>query len=103
SAVHPLLIASPFFRDIDLEALGVTLCTPRVAFAHPLDGGRAAALVSSVDETAQSLGEDEAAYRRLIAPLVANIDKILPAVLAPLRSVPTHPLAMARFGITGLL
>jgi phytoene dehydrogenase-like protein len=103
SAVHPLLIASPFFRDVDLETLGVKLCMPRVAFAHPLDGGRAAALVSSVDETAESLGSDAATYRRLLAPLVADIDKILPAVLAPLRSVPSHPLAMARFGMAGLL
>jgi len=103
SAVHPLLIASPFFREIDLEALGVRLCTPEVAFAHPLDGGRAAAVVSSVDETAESLGRDAATYRRLLNPLVRDIDKILPAVLAPLRSVPSHPVAMARFGINGLL
>src|ERR1700722_19070258 len=34
SAVHPLLIASPFFRDIDLEARDVRLCMPKVAFAH---------------------------------------------------------------------
>jgi phytoene dehydrogenase-like protein len=104
SAVHPLLIASPFFRQVDLAARGVELCTPRVAFAHPLDGGRAAALVSSVDETAESLGGDASTYRRLFTPLVRNIDKILPTVLAPMfRSIPRHPVAMARFGLTGLL
>jgi phytoene dehydrogenase-like protein len=104
SAVHPLLIASPFFRGVDLAARGVELCTPRVAFAHPLDGGRAAALVSSVDETAETLGADAATYRRLFTPLVRDIDKILPTVLAPMfRSIPPHPLAMARFGTTGLL
>jgi phytoene dehydrogenase-like protein len=104
SAVHPLLIASPFFRGVDLAARGVELCTPRVAFAHPLDGGRAAALVSSVDETAEALGADAATYRRLFTPFVRDIDKILPTVLAPMfRSIPPHPLAMARFGTTGLL
>lgn len=103
SAVHPLLIASPFFANIDLAALGVTLCTPKVAYAHPLDGGRAAALIGSVDDTAASLGDDAATYRRLLGPLVRDIDKILPTVLAPLRSVPPHPLAMARFGTIGLL
>ncbi|MGA2932476.1 MAG: FAD-dependent oxidoreductase, partial [Acidimicrobiales bacterium] len=41
SAVHPLLLASPAFADIDLSAHGVRLLTPSVAFAHPLDGGRA--------------------------------------------------------------
>ena len=43
SAVHPLAASSPFFTSIDLAARGVTLCTPKVAFAHPQDGGRAAA------------------------------------------------------------
>ena len=41
SAVHPLLVASPAFADIDLSAHGVRMLTPSVAFAHPLDGGRA--------------------------------------------------------------
>ena len=103
SAVHPLLIASPFFHQLDLDALGVRLCMPEIAFAHPLDGGRAAALLSSVDETAELLGSDATTYRRLLTPFVRNIDKILPTVLAPLRSVPAHPLAMARLGTTGLL
>jgi len=103
SAVHPLLIASPFFRDIDLDARHVRLCMPKVAFAHPLDGGRAGAVRSSVEATAQTLGRDARTYRRLFQPLVRNLDKILPSVLVPLRSVPTHPLAMARFGLTGLL
>src|SRR6266487_5465826 len=52
SAVHPLAAASPFFQGSDLAAQGVRLCTPKVAFAHPLDGGRAAA-AASVSETAR--------------------------------------------------
>src|SRR5439155_3616903 len=47
SAVHPLAAASPFFQRIDLPALGATLRTPKVAFAHPLDGGRAAYVAGS--------------------------------------------------------
>ena len=39
SAVHPLVLASPFFQGVDLAARGVKLLTPPVAFAHPLDGG----------------------------------------------------------------
>ena len=50
SAVHPLAAASPFFQRIDLAALGATLRTPKVAFAHPLDGGRAAYVAGSVEE-----------------------------------------------------
>jgi phytoene dehydrogenase-like protein len=102
SAVHPLAASSPFFRSIDLAARGVTLCTPKVAFAHPLDGGRAAAVAGSVAETAGGLGRDAAAYRRLLGPLVRDVELTLPEILAPLRSVPRHPLAMARFGLDGL-
>ena len=44
-----------------------------MAFAHPLDGGRAAAVSGSVEETAGSLGADAAAYRRLLGPLVRDL------------------------------
>jgi phytoene dehydrogenase-like protein len=102
SAVHPLAAASPFFQRLDLAALGVTLRTPKVAFAHPLDGGRAAWLVNSVEETAGVLGADGGSYQRLLGPLVREAPQILPSVLAPLRSVPGHPLAVARFGLDGI-
>jgi len=100
--VHPLAAASPFFLGTDLAARGVTLRFPKVAFAHPLDGGRAAAVAGSVDETAGGLGADGGAYRRLLAPLVRETPLTLPDILAPLRSVPGHPVAMARFGLDGL-
>ncbi len=35
SAVHPLVLASPFFQSVDLAARGVKMLTPNVAFAHP--------------------------------------------------------------------
>ena len=44
SAVHPLLLASPAFHDIDLYGHGVRLLTPAVAFAHPLGGTRAVSI-----------------------------------------------------------
>src|SRR5262249_15094423 len=92
----------PFFIGLDLPSLGVRLRTPKVAFAHPLDGGRAGWLAGSVDETAGGLGRDGQTYRRLFEPLVQHAPLILPDLLAPLRSVPGHPLAMARFGVPGL-
>jgi phytoene dehydrogenase-like protein len=104
SAVHPLAGASPFFTAADLPARGVRLLTPKVAFAQALDGGRAAALAGSVEETAGSLGPDGRAYRRLVGPLVRDMPLTLPAILAPLlRSVPEHPVALARYGLEGLL
>jgi phytoene dehydrogenase-like protein len=101
SAVHPALVASPFFRSLDLAGLGVVLRQPEVAFAHPLGGGRAAALYRDVGETAAHLGGDAAAYRSLVGPLVDWLDRIVPYVLSPMRSIPHDPLALARFALVG--
>src|SRR5690606_40563498 len=72
SAVHPLALASPFFRELDLGARGVDLAVPEVAYAHPLDGGRAGLAHTSLDRTAEGLGADGAAWHDLIAPLVED-------------------------------
>jgi len=84
SAVHPLAAASPFFQRIDLAALGATLRTPKVAFAHPLDGGRAGYVAGSVEETAGGLGADGPSYRRLLGPLVRDAPHTLPEILTPI-------------------
>ena len=103
SSVHPLAAASPFFRRAQLP--GIDLLRGRVAFAHPLDGGRAGAVVGSVEETAAGLGADGSAYRKMLGPLVADVDRVLPVVLAPLRRPPPAAAmtAMARYGALGLL
>jgi phytoene dehydrogenase-like protein len=102
SAVHPLLVVSPAFREIDLSARGVRLLTPRAAFGHPLNGGRAVTVERSLIDTADSLGEDGHEYARTFAPLVRDLDAILAAFLRPLRSVPRRPFVVARFGAQGL-
>jgi phytoene dehydrogenase-like protein len=101
SAVHPALVASPFFRSLDLAGLGIVLRQPEVAYAHPLDGGRAAALYRDVGETAAHLGGDAAAYQDLMRPLVEWLDRIVPYVLGPMRTLPRDPLALARFALVG--
>ncbi len=102
SAVHPLLLASPAFRDIDLSMHGVRLLTPPVAFAHPLGGSRAVAVGSDISEVAQTLGVDGQTYRRLLDPLVGNLDAILPTFLGSMRDVPRHPFVAAGFALRGL-
>jgi phytoene dehydrogenase-like protein len=102
SAVHPLLLASPAFADIDLSAHGVRLLTPPLAFAHPLGGSRAVAVGPDVADVARALGTDGPAYTRLFAPLVRNLDDVLPAFLGSMRDVPAHPLAAAGFALRGL-
>ena len=102
SAVHPHPLASPFLRELPLAEHGLELVQPELALAHPLDDGTAVAFDRSIVVTAASIGgADGDAYRKLMEPLVRDADKLLPAILGPLR--PTrHPLALSRFGLLGL-
>src|ERR1700742_2449671 len=38
SAVHPLAMASPFFKTLPLHQFGLEYLQPELAAAHPLDG-----------------------------------------------------------------
>jgi len=104
STVQPMAAAAPFFREFDLASRGVRLVHPEISFAHPLDGGRAALSRPSLEETAEGLGADAAAYRRLFGPLVEHgqdvVDFFLTSRLRrpPFRSAAT----ITRFGLTGL-
>ena len=102
AAVHPLLLASPAFGDIDLAAHGVRLLTPDLAFAHPLDGGRGSGVGGTVPDVAAALGTDGAAYTRAFSSLVDDLGKVLPVLLGTKRSVPRHPAAAGSFGIRAL-
>lgn len=102
SAVHPLLLASPAFGDIDLSGHGVRLLTPDVAFAHPLDGARGVGVGGTVSDAAASLGEDGDAYIRAFGTLVQDLDKVLPVFLGTMRSMPRHPVAAGEFGVRAL-
>jgi len=101
STVHALAAVSPFFRGLALDPAKVDLVRPEVAFAHPLDGGRAAAVHQSLEETVEGLGPDGPAYRRLMGPLAGRADKVIDRMLAPLRSA-RSPFLLARFGALGL-
>src|SRR5260370_23559942 len=96
SAIHPLGVASPFFRSVNLARHGLEWVHPPAPLAHPLDDGSAAVLERSLDETGHTLGPDADAYRRLMGPLVQSADALLQETLGPLRP-PLHPILMARF------
>lgn len=102
SAIHPLAADSPYFKTLPLHAHGLEFITPPIAAAHPFDNGTAAALGLSLDETARQLGKDATSYLRLIKPLVHNWEKLAPDTLGPL-TIPSHPVAMARFGLSALM
>ena len=103
SAAHPLAVASPFFRRFDLAARGVRFAGSDVVFAQPLDGGRAAVVTGSVDATAERLGRDAAAYRRLLGPLTRDCAALTDLLLTPIRRPPARLNAgLAVFGLNGL-
>jgi phytoene dehydrogenase-like protein len=107
STIVPLTAASPFFRSLDLERLGVELVHPDAPLAHALDGGRAAVLDRSFTATAAGLDadrrtDDGGAWRRLFGPLTRDADKLSRELLGPVIHLPRHPLALARFGLPAL-
>jgi phytoene dehydrogenase-like protein len=103
SAIHPLGVASPFFRELPLARYGLECIYPPIPAAHPLDDGTVALLERSVRATGESLGRDAAAYRRLMQPLVDDWERLLGDLLGPLPFPPRHPVALARFGMKALL
>lgn len=103
SAVHPLGLSSPFFRDLPLDRYGLRWIEPPLPLAHPLDDGTAVVLERSVAATAAGLGRDAAAYRRLMGPLVQRWSAVTEDLLGPLPLLPRSPLAFVWFGIQALL
>ena len=100
SAVHPLAVASPFFRSLPLAQHGLEWIYPPAAVAHPFDDGTAVCIERSVERTAERLGSDENAYRELMAPLAQSWTRIDEEVLGPVR-IPRFPLELARFALAG--
>ncbi|WP_354235403.1 NAD(P)/FAD-dependent oxidoreductase [Arthrobacter sp. UYEF3] len=101
SAVHPMALASPFFRDFELSRR-VRLEVPELSHGAPLDGGRAALGYRSLERTVDALGRDGGAYRRLMAPLLDRLDGVAEVALNQLLRVPRQPVAAAVFGLRAL-
>jgi phytoene dehydrogenase-like protein len=98
SAVHPMALASPFFREFGL-ASRVRLLTPEISYAHPLDGGEAGIAYRDLARTADSLGVDGRAWRELLGWLVRHDDAISEVSGASLVRFPRHPFALAGLGL----
>jgi phytoene dehydrogenase-like protein len=99
SAAHPLAVDTPFSRRFDLGAHGLTWRLPDVQYAHPLDGGSGVAAWRSVEETAAALGgRDGRLWQAVFGPLTERFEDITADFLRPMLHVPSHPLALARFG-----
>ncbi len=97
SAVHPMAVASEFFAEFDLQARGVGLVQPELAYAQPLDGGRAALAWRDIERTAEGLGRDGDAWRSLLGPLAEHQHGVLELAMADHRHVPGDLLTALRF------
>ena len=101
SAVHPMALASPFFKAFELPRR-IELALPKIQFASPLDHGRAALAYRSLDRTADELGRDGRAYRRLLAPLIRHLDGVVETTSDQLLRIPADPFSAAVMGLRTL-
>jgi phytoene dehydrogenase-like protein len=92
SAIHPLAVASPLFRRLELD---VEWIHPDAPAAHPLDGD-AVLLERSLDATAAGLGADGDAYRRAFGPLLRSWSAIEDVLVGSYPVSPRRALRLVR-------
>ena len=97
SAVHPMALASGFFRRFEL-ADRIRLTVPEISYAHPLDGGDAGLAYRDLERTVQGLGTDGPAFRALMSPLVRRSEDITELLMSPLIRGYRKPAAALAFG-----
>ncbi|EMY33772.1 putative dehydrogenase [Arthrobacter crystallopoietes BAB-32] len=101
SAVHPMAVAAPFFREFGLTER-VELINPEIAFAHVVRPDHVAFAHRDLDRTAERLGVDGEAYRALMEPLVARSSEVLDLTMNQLLRIPRHPVSVLRYGLRAL-
>lgn len=98
STVHPAAVVSPFFRAFGL-ADRIDWVRPEIAYAHPLDGGRAAIAWNDIERTAAGLGIDRNAWLSRLRPLSTHVDGLVDFTNNQLLRLPHDPLTAARYAI----
>jgi phytoene dehydrogenase-like protein len=101
SAVHPMGVASPFFRELPLAQYGLEWVHTPTLLVHPFDDGSVVTLERTLESSAHALGADGAAYRDLVEPFVERWEDLVYDALRPIR-IPRSPFLMARFGLHAL-
>lgn len=97
SAAHPMALASPFFKEVDLP--GLEWCAPEIDCAHPLDDGSAGAFAKSFDTTDELLGVDGRRWRQMFSSTAHRFDELFADISQPVVRVPRHPITLANFGV----
>jgi len=103
SAIHPLAVASPFFRSMNLEKFGLEWIYSPSVVAHPLDNGEVILLDQSVEVTANGLGKDKERYLNFMGPLSNHWEDLFSDIMQPLLRWPRNPLLLSRVGLPSLL
>ncbi|HEY5628649.1 MAG TPA: NAD(P)/FAD-dependent oxidoreductase, partial [Candidatus Limnocylindrales bacterium] len=106
ASVHPLSLASPFFRSLDLARRGLSWVQPEAPVAHAFAPGHSIVLPRELEgpELGEALGDrDGAAWRRLFGALARESEGLSPALLGPVLRPPRHPLLMARFALPAVM
>jgi phytoene dehydrogenase-like protein len=103
SAFHPMAVGSTFLKSLGLDRYGLRWRWPEIDCVHPLDGGDAGVLRRSLDHTVAGLGVDGPRWRTAFGTPSARFDALAEDIMGPLIRLPSHPLALARFGLPTLL
>jgi phytoene dehydrogenase-like protein len=98
SAVHPMAMASGFFRRWGLQER-VEMIVPEVSYGHPLDGGTAGVAYRDLERTADGLGVDGPTWHRMFSRLVDLEDELSQFTLSPILQVPRHLGTTVEFGL----
>lgn len=101
SAVHPMALASPFFRAFGL-ANRIDLRVPEISYAQLLTPSVSGIAYRDLDRTAHDLGVDGRAWHRFFRPMLDRIDGVVDIASGPLLQVPGSPLAAAVLGARAL-
>jgi phytoene dehydrogenase-like protein len=105
SSVYPAGAASPVFARMPLNRHGLRWTQPEACYAHPLPGGRAAALYHDVERTEASLDAihpgDGARWRAFVEPMLREFDAIRATILGPFPPVRAGVRLLAALGPVG--
>lgn len=102
SAVHPLGVCSPFFKNMPLEQYGLQWIHPEASVVHALEPERPVVLYPDMEKTVAGLGADGESYRKLLAPFLESPEALIRQILQPFNPFPKSPILMARFGLRGM-
>lgn len=101
SAIHPMVLASPFLQTLPLNKHGLRFEYAPYQAAHPLINQPGVHLHQDMDFMADELKEDGAFYKKLLQPIVDKWDTLSGDILGPLH-IGRHVLDMLAFGVKAL-